>query len=290
MAMKQRVVTGALFTVFILLFVVPGYFQPWVICLMMFLISLMATKELTKAIEMKDMQLGSFFPYWGVIIALMPVAMYFFTDSLLLSFSLYSFCVLLSVLLAVIFTMILHKRETAFQEGIAVGGMIIYISFPAACVYSMILFFSEGWYIFVLGLFAPWISDVFAFFTGYFLGKHKVVPHISPKKTWEGCIGGVLSCALITVVYFNVLSSLEKVFTARKEDLGTIAFILIAVVTGVILSVLSQLGDWTASSIKRWSGLKDFGNLLPGHGGVLDRFDSAFFTLPAVFALVLFLS
>ena len=287
--MKQRVITGTLFTVIIFAFVGPGFFQPWIICLMMFLISVIATKELTKAIETKDLQLGVFFPYWGIVVSLIPVAAFFFSDSLLFSFSIYTFCMIFSSILAVVFTMILHKRETAFHEGIATAGVILYISFPAACVYLMLLFSPVGWYIFAAGLFVPWISDVFAFFTGYLFGKHKVVPHISPKKTWEGCIGGVIGSALFTAIYFSAAASLTTFFAMKKEEFGSIIFISAAIVLGVILSILSQLGDWTASSIKRWSGIKDFGHLLPGHGGVIDRFDSAFFTLPAVFALVLFL-
>ena len=287
--MKQRVITGTFFTAAIVLFVGPGYFQPWMICLMMLLISVMSTRELTNAIETKGMKLGLILPFLGVVVSLIPVLVFFAHDSILLAFSIYAFCTILCSILSVIFAVISHKRDTAFFEGLAVGGMILYISFPAACTYMMLLFIPDGWYFFALGLFAPWISDVFAFFTGYFLGKHKVVPHISPKKTWEGCIGGVISAAILTAVYFYAIASFSDAFAMTQTQLGTTIYILGAALAGVILSVFSQLGDWTASSIKRWSGVKDFGTLLPGHGGVIDRFDSAFFTLPVALALVLFI-
>jgi phosphatidate cytidylyltransferase len=135
----------------------------------------------------------------------------------------------------------------------------------------------------VIGLFAPWVSDVFAYFTGSILGKHKIVPHISPKKTVEGCIGGAVGCAVVMVLFFSLFMD-----QFIDTSFGRPIILLFAALIGVILSIVSQLGDWMASAIKRWAGIKDFGKILPGHGGLLDRFDSAFFTLPVIFAVALF--
>ena len=132
----------------------------------------------------------------------------------------------------------------------------------------------------VIGLFAPWVSDVFAYFTGSFIGKHKIVPHISPKKTWEGCIGGAVFTSLITALFFAFI-----MYDIIDVGISYTMYITFAALFGFVLSCVSQLGDWLASSIKRMVDIKDFGKLMPGHGGIMDRFDSAFFTLPVALGL-----
>jgi phosphatidate cytidylyltransferase len=99
----------------------------------------------------------------------------------------------------------------------------------------------------------------------------KIVPKISPKKTLEGCIGGVAGC-IIAMTLFGY-------FFRNELNVPLIHF----AVLGLICGIISQLGDWSASAVKRAVGIKDYGNLMPGHGGVLDRVDSILFTAPAVY-------
>ena len=127
------------------------------------------------------------------------------------------------------------------------------------------------WYIF----FAAWGTDIFALFTGITIGKHKF-SKISPNKTIEGCIGGTIGAVILIIVYTLVCNTYFEM---------SINYIYISF-AGVILSVLSQIGDFAASSIKRYVGVKDFGNLFPGHGGMIDRIDSIIFIAP--FAYILF--
>jgi phosphatidate cytidylyltransferase len=124
-----------------------------------------------------------------------------------------------------------------------------------------------------------WGTDTFSYFSGVFFGKHKMAPVISPKKTWEGAIGGVLLAAAMNVAVYFVAS---KFFSAPFTGWEWYAVIPIS----IILSVLSIFGDLSASVIKRNYGIKDYGNLIPGHGGVMDRIDSAVFVLPAMYAIV----
>ena len=124
-----------------------------------------------------------------------------------------------------------------------------------------------------------WGTDTFAYFSGVFFGKHKMAPVISPKKTWEGAIGGVLLAAAMNVGVYFVAS---KFFSAPFTGWEWYAVIPIS----IILSVLSIFGDLSASVIKRNYGIKDYGNLIPGHGGVMDRIDSAVFVIPAMYAIV----
>lgn len=116
-----------------------------------------------------------------------------------------------------------------------------------------------------------WITDSGAYFTGRFLGRTKLIPKVSPKKTVEGAIGGVISCIIIVVIYTHGLKLVE----AHN--------IFLTILFAAIASVLSQFGDLIASSIKRDCGVKDFGNILPGHGGLTDRFDSVLFISPFVY-------
>lgn len=122
-----------------------------------------------------------------------------------------------------------------------------------------------------------WTTDTGAYFTGFFIGKHKLIPHVSPKKTVEGAIGGVLTCVLCVFVYTRILNLLEV-----KSTLYICIFAL-------VISVLSQFGDFVASAIKRDCDIKDFGHLLPGHGGLMDRFDSVAFITPMVLYMLKFI-
>ena len=130
-----------------------------------------------------------------------------------------------------------------------------------------------------LVIFGGTLTDTFAFLVGVTLGKHKLCPKISPKKTIEGAIGGTLG---------GMLSFLAFAFVMNNYWDFSLNYAIIAVF-GIIVSIFAQLGDLVASYIKRYAKIKDFGDVLPGHGGVLDRIDSILFTAPVVYYfLVLF--
>lgn len=124
---------------------------------------------------------------------------------------------------------------------------------------------------FILILLVAWGTDTFAYFAGSFFGTHKLAPKISPKKTWEGAIGGLIGALLLSVITGKILFG---------SDIDLIALIVFS----LLASVLAQLGDLAVSHLKRKAGLKDSGVFLPGHGGVMDRFD-ALIVVTAVFYL-----
>ncbi len=126
------------------------------------------------------------------------------------------------------------------------------------------------WYIFLVSF----LTDTFAFFSGTYFGKNKLIPEISPKKTVEGAIGGVLGCLLSGVVY-SLMFFPELVYT-------TIPLVAIG-------SIAGQFGDLIASKFKREAAIKDFGTIMPGHGGMLDRFDSILFVAPVIYIYLLFI-
>ena len=122
-----------------------------------------------------------------------------------------------------------------------------------------------GVYYLMLVPIAAWICDVCAYFIGSFFGKHKLIPEISPKKTVEGAIGGVVFGAIAYIAYGFILDKLVPNMEVNYYFLALF---------GTVLAVVSQLGDLVASLLKREYGAKDYGNILPGHGGIMDRFDS----------------
>ena len=108
-----------------------------------------------------------------------------------------------------------------------------------------------------------------------FFGKRKIIPHISPKKTVEGSIGGLIGCAVFMTLFVIIMKAVE----GQTLELWKI------LVTIPIAGVVAQLGDWTASYMKRQFSIKDFGRLIPGHGGLLDRIDSIIFLLPVLYII-----
>lgn len=139
----------------------------------------------------------------------------------------------------------------------------------------------NGRYYLLLALAAAWLCDTGAYFSGRFFGKHKLAPVISPKKTVEGSIGGVILTMIlvlpITMLYAYIATQMGHEVTVNYAKL------MLAV---PVLAVLGMLGDLSMSVIKRQCGVKDYGNIMPGHGGILDRFDSVLFTLPSVYIFV----
>ena len=123
------------------------------------------------------------------------------------------------------------------------------------------------------------MSDTGAYFVGSFFGRHKLCPNISPKKSVEGAVGGVLGAVLGGVIYALIMTYCFD-FSVNWLSLAVVC---------VVGSVSGQFGDLIFSYIKREAGIKDYGHLLPGHGGVLDRFDSIFLTTPVTAALLLLL-
>ena len=147
-----------------------------------------------------------------------------------------------------------------------VAAVFMSVSYVAVSFTSMALtrYMYNGQYTFVLVFVAAWMCDIFAYFTGRFFGKHKLAPHLSPKKTVEGSIGGII---------FSILGCMLYGFVVEKIA-GVNARYLVLAFTGLLLSIVSQIGDLWASLIKREYGVKDYSQMMPGHGGIMDRFDS----------------
>ena len=174
------------------------------------------------------------------------------------------------------------------------AGYVYFSGVILFCFYSLIhlkrmlpfaTFQYDAIYFILLILCFAWGGDTFAYFAGRAFGKHKLAPIVSPNKTVEGAIGGICGSMLIGViatVIYGMLSGRYAAFTVEV----TVRHYLVVVGMGAIASVLGILGDLFASAVKRQVGIKDYGTIFPGHGGILDRFDSVMFIAPFVSIVV----
>jgi len=168
-----------------------------------------------------------------------------------------------------------HKRITLEKMGGAFFLSVVIPFFLSSLLRIRLL--GDLWpCLVILPFLAAFISDAFALFAGMAFGRHKLAPELSPKKTVEGALGGLAAAVAFTVLY--------GVFLHTLFDFQ-VSYLRLALYGG-LGSVVSQLGDLSFSYIKREYGIKDFGNLLPGHGGILDRFDSVIFCAPLIELLI----
>ncbi len=168
-----------------------------------------------------------------------------------------------------------HKRVSVADAGMVIFSVIYIPLFLSTLtgIYQL----DNGIYYLWLVFIGAFMTDTFAYFSGCFFGKHKLCPEISPKKTVEGSIGGSL-CSVVIVLLYGLL--IDKRFGIEVN------YIKLAVL-GLLIAAISQIGDLTASIIKRRYGVKDYGNLFPGHGGILDRLDSIIAVAPLVYAYII---
>ncbi len=184
---------------------------------------------------------------------------------------------LLFILIVYLFCRIIFEKGRCRMEDMAYTLFgIIYIPFMLSfAVMSRNL--DRGFEYIWLVIIGSTITDMFAYFTGVTLGKTKIIPHISPKKTVEGSIGGAIGCMLTMILYGAVIMN--------RVETAAIPLYHFAIM-GLLCGMVSQLGDWAASAIKRSTGIKDFGKLIPGHGGIMDRVDSILFVAPMIYIYV----
>jgi len=143
-------------------------------------------------------------------------------------------------------------------------------------------FMPAGGLLLLLPVLITWASDIGAYAVGRLMGKHKLIPSVSPGKTIEGSIGGLVASMLVAFLWAHYVLRPSSHLGFKFPPIGILVF-------GAILSVAAQIGDLAESLLKREAGVKDSSNLIPGHGGILDRFDSLFFVLPVAYVLVDFM-
>ncbi|QQY80703.1 phosphatidate cytidylyltransferase [Keratinibaculum paraultunense] len=245
-----RTITGIILVLLTVFVAIKG---GTIMVFFIFLLSIIGLKEFYDAVECNSVHPIKFIGYMGCLFFLFS---WLGVEKFSLLFILYFILIISSIFL------VLNEDATLYDISITLFG-IVYIPY----LFQHILYL-EGdiyiWFVFIIA----WGTDTFAYIVGSLFGKKKLCPKLSPNKTLEGSIGGILGSVLLTYLYIKILG---------------INLIWKYIILSIIGSIVAQLGDLTASKIKRFSNVKDFGFIIPGHGGVLDRFDSILFTAPLVY-------
>lgn len=262
--MKTRIITAVIGIVFVVLLMIFGEMLPFLFAIAVALCNAIICMEFLTA---KKLQKN---PPVAILTILFSLAMPLVACTEFWYVPLYVFA-LASFLFMVFFREKLSVTDITF----AFAGVLV-ISVSMALM-SRFICCSGGWYSFyvVIALVSPWLADSTAYFVGSFMGKRKLCPNISPNKTVEGALGGIIGSVLGAVLAGLIF----QFIVYRNVQFNYLALLVI----GVYCSVVSILGDLVFSVIKRDCGIKDYGSIMPGHGGLLDRFDSVIFCVPVVY-------
>lgn len=275
--MKSRIITGLVGLVVVIGWLFSMYTP--VFTAVLAVIAAIGVFEIMKAFDVKNLV---FKILCLIVSAVIPFYFAYKTTINIPLFPIIAVIVLISLII-----MVLDFKNLKFEQ---IACSLFAAAFVPSALSCIILFrdvyinFSDtykkndGIFFILFAFFCCWLSDTFAYFVGRKFGKHKLSPVISPKKTVEGAIGGVICTAALNTVLFFVFK--------YKFDLSESISLPLILISSVLLSVISIFGDLAASTIKRNHGIKDFGNLLPGHGGIMDRFDSSCFVFPALYSII----
>jgi len=284
--MKTRIISGLVATV--LLFAVLLGPWSWVFALLLSVFAGIAVYELlhnTGRVSDKAIIYGSM-----MFTTLEVLAVFHSRELLLHSYSVnptlalwLAFSHALPLLLPLAYALFLmltllagHQRMDINEGGYAFF-MTAYATVGFSALVALRVINHAGIYYVLLPMVISFMSDTGAYFVGTFLGKHKMTPIISPKKSWEGFFGGWIISVGATALYAVIANAILM----PEASVSLVQFTIMA----AVLAPLSVCGDLFASVIKRQSGIKDYGNIMPGHGGVMDRFDSVVFVAPLVYVL-----
>ena len=265
--MKTRVISGVVLVILALAVILTGgYFLAGVLLLLAFV----AYRELMKACKLAEEKKVN-----GLeLIGYMGIAAYY----LLVVFTKDRTYLLLTLIVALVAYMFLYVFTFPKYN----AGQIMCSFFCLAYAPVMLSFIymvrelEYGIYLVWMIFISSWVCDTCAYFSGVLLGRHKLAPVLSPKKSVEGAVGGILGSMVVGGLY--------AYFVVESVISGQQIFWIFVLISGVG-AVVSQVGDLAASAIKRNHDIKDYGKLIPGHGGIMDRFDSVIFTAPMIYFL-----
>jgi len=267
--MKQRIITAIVAIAVFVPFLIFSHTHAFTFCF--FMLTLIGTYEMLGCIGLRKKFILSLLSYAysgsAVLLARLLSSIESFMMVILFSTLVYVF--------AVIAASLFSKGRVPIDKAAELFMMMFYIALTFSCI-LLVRDSANGGYLYLLVFVGAWITDSGAYFAGVAFGKHKLIPDVSPKKTVEGAVGGIVLCIAFMALY---------AFAAGKIS-GLSPNYIAFLVCGAILSVVSMIGDLVMSLLKRKHGIKDYGVLFPGHGGVLDRFDSVIACAPFLMILV----
>ena len=272
--MLKRIITAV---ICIAIFVpVLIFSDTWVFSLVLGILALLAVYEMAGCISVRRKYLLAITSYLftAIVIFLMTTFFMEFNNFIPTLFAIgYAYLFLIFV-----FTMF-SCGNIKFSQAAELVSATCYIIIGFLSIILLRKWPDTGKYLYLLIFIGAWMTDTGAYFVGVLFGKHKLLPAVSPKKTVEGAIGGVFGCIVGYVLYGLIL---DKGFSVSVNYLSL-------TILAVVIAVVSQLGDLIASYIKRECGIKDYGFIFPGRGGVMDRFDSIIAVAPVLYGITLLL-
>lgn len=263
---KSRLLSGIILVILALIFIVNG---GYLLLTVAGIISLIGLYELYHVFHIEKNALG-ITGYIATVIFYLNLAFHFIPET-----TLFVMAMILVLMCVFVFA---YPRFHANQVIAAFFG-VFYVSVMLSCIYQTRML-PDGKYLVWLIFLCSWGCDTCAYCVGMLFGKHKMTPKLSPKKSVEGAVGGVIGAAILTLIFGLIF---RDGMQADNTDLIVMAVISVAG------ALISMVGDLAASAIKRNFEIKDYGKLIPGHGGILDRFDSVIFTAPIIYYLSLYL-
>lgn len=259
---KTRLISGILLVAAALLTIITGGAVLWTVLLC---ISVIGAEELYRAMDVHKNGFGLL-----ETAACLGILLYY--GAAALDFGRYGMMAVLLALILILFVYVFtYPKYDAHQIAAAFLG-IVYVAVMLSYIY-LTRNLENGHFIVWLIFLCSWGCDTCAYCVGMLIGKHKMAPVLSPKKSVEGAVGGVIGAALLGVAYA----------AATKGPMAEYAVICAAG------ALISMVGDLAASAVKRNQGIKDYGKLIPGHGGILDRFDSVIITAPVIYYMAVLL-
>lgn len=246
------------------------------LAVVVFGVSVIAYQELTAACKVRGEGVQ---PGAPVIVGLVMTLVYYGVICLALARDIASVfpamvLVIVAAFLAFLFVYVFTFPKYHANQIMSAMFSLLYGPVMLSFLYLLREGFEDGIYLVWFVFLASWGSDTCAYCVGVLIGKHKMTPKLSPKKSVEGAVGGILGAALLFVLYTHFVIN-QYTMTALSLPL--------AAILGAVGALVSMVGDLAASAVKRDHGIKDYGKLIPGHGGIMDRFDSVIVAGPIVF-------
>ncbi len=267
-SLKKRVLTAVIgLPLIILLLLCPR----WVIVLTVIVASLISSYEYFNAVGISEFKNLSIIGYLGAII----IPFGFLVSSMTALIFVYVYITVLFIIM-----MAGNKKPTLVQVALLIAGLLYIPYFLSHIIFIRSMEFGNVyiWLVFI----GAFMTDSAAYFSGTLIGGRKLCPSISPKKTVAGAIGGLLGCGVGFLIFGLIVNGFLGDYLLGANRLSLWWLFVLGAITGVV----SEIGDLIASVIKRQFGIKDFGNILPGHGGILDRCDSIIMVSPVIYIFI----
>ncbi|HHU54146.1 MAG TPA: phosphatidate cytidylyltransferase [Clostridiaceae bacterium] len=305
--MKTRVITALIFGFIMGIFIIPGFWSVHFTVPLLVVIGVLASGEFSTVLRKINLKFNrinlmsynlAFVPgYFYLLLSgnevyspqdirvkaieLGPKILADIDKALLIKLLMIYTIVIMILSLFSLFHPILKNGPSGLRQGVLNIAAGLYVSLPLFAGFLLLYILPAGWYLFVLAITTPWVCDSAALYCGMFWGKKKLAPLISPNKTFAGFYGGIIGTVIMYILLLVfIIPSLFKI----EINLATLIFVT---VFAVVIAILTQIGDLLASAIKRHCEIKDFSNLMPGHGGIMDRFDSTYFTFISILTIAL---